>query len=334
MPLITRMPYGVMASLIVAFTAVTSIFFSMMLPFSLGSAVLPLALFKASVVALWLWASWRVKDRREKAFQAKESRGDLWMGPIHEKALCIPEEDLEVIKYHLDADEDVKRVFRRHKYTLWKAILWLNIAFWSVVLALWMAAVVPSLEWHPSDIEGSGGTIPLSETGFSFVWWWLPLLITLFAFYEALKHWQIRKWTIRIITNKNLYLFREQPTYMPWIPPKFRVIPVHQVVGMDADVGSFGGMVGWTDIYLQVRADEHDDAPEPVIIDYVTEGNEVISDLRHVLPVFESRLPQLQVVLDDELEEDQGSESEEPQTPEPELEEQGDSRTSAQDQLF
>jgi hypothetical protein len=336
------MPYKYMASLIVAFTAATSFITMTALPFGLGKFTLLLALLKASLVALWLWAAWRVKDRREKAFIAKQTYGNLWTGPINEGALCIPLKDFEVIKYHLDADEKVKRVFRRHKFTLWKATLWANVCFWSLIAFLLMLSKMPSLEFHPSDwhiwlhpkIHGEEFTIlketvPVSDLSFSFVWWWFPLLIATFAFYESIKHWQIRKWSIRIITTKNIYLFREQPTYIPWIPPKFGVIPVHQVVGMRADVGSFGGMVGWSDIALQVRADEHDDEPEPVVIDYVAEGNEVIGDLRQVLPIFESRLQPAQPVV---VEPAEGANHEvvdaERDT------EQSEPQSSAQDRLF
>jgi hypothetical protein len=333
---VTALPYGYMATLIVLFTAVTSFALSAAMPFSLGSFALLLALLKASLVALWLWAAWRVKDRREKAYLAKEELGDLWTGPIDERALGIPLEDLEVIRYHLDADEVVKAVFRRHKITLWKAIMWLNIMFWSLLASLWLATNLPALEWRPEDIVLSEDTVTTRELGFRFVWWWLPLLVTTLAFYEALKHWQIRKWTIRIITNKNLYLFREQPTYMPWVPPKFKAIPVYQVVGMDSDVGSFGGMVGWTNIYLQVRADEHDDEPEPVVIDYVTDGIGIVNVLKRTLPMFESRHQPAQPVL--LATEEPGDEAEEPleleaPEPEPELEDQGDPHPSAQDQL-
>jgi hypothetical protein len=299
------MPYGIMASLIVAFTATTSFTFMAVVPFRIGGLAVFFALLKASLAAGWLWAAWRVKKERERAFLQKQVDGTLWSEDIAERALQIPLEDFEVIRYHFEAGEKIEAVFRRHKFMLWEAILWLNIMAWSLMFAAYLGAYLSALEWRPddwhiwwhfkllgNDVTLYKDTIPFSDLGFRFVWWWLPLLIALPAFYVMLKKWQKQKWRIRSITNRNIYLILEQPTYMPWIAPEFEVIPVEQVVGMSVgEAGAIGGMVGWTNISLKKQADKAEEAPELIEIDHVDNGQEVVNVLRRVLPLFrEGRL--------------------------------------------
>jgi hypothetical protein len=293
------MPYGFMASLIVAFTAATSFTFMEVVPFNLGKYGLYLVMMKVSLAAVWLWAAWRIKSRRERAFQLKQADGTLWSGEIRERALGIPLKDFEVIRYHYDADEEIEAVFRKHKFTLWEATLWGNIVMWALLVTGWMAHSMPALQWYPSDwhilwrftIDHQRFTllrtvVRFSVLSFRFVWWWMPLLVAVPAFYVTLKKWQVRKWDIRSITNRHIYLILEQPTYLPWVAPKFRPIPVSQVVGMSSEAGSFGGVIGWTNITLWVRADERDDEPERVLIDKVANGDEIVGILRRVVPVF------------------------------------------------
>jgi hypothetical protein len=296
------MPYSVMATLIVAFTATTSFTFMAVVPFRIGGLAVFFALLKASLVAGWLLAAWRVKKDRERAFLQKQADGTLWSEDIAQRALRISLKTFEVIRYHFEAGEKIEAVFRRHKFTLWEAILWLNIMVGSLLFAAYLGAYLPALEWRPDDwhiwvhfkVNGDDvsifkDTVYFSNLGFRFVWWWLPLLITLPAFYVMLKKWQKQKWRIRSITNRNIYLILEQPTYMPWIAPEFDVVPVEQVVGMSVgEAGAIGGMVGWTNITLKKQADKAEESPELIEIDHVDNGQEIVDVLRRVLPMFQN----------------------------------------------
>ena len=293
------MSFGSMATAIIAFTAVTSYTTMAIIPIGLGPLALPLALLKVALVSFWLWAAWRVKKKRDEAIRRKTEEGRLWIGPIEEKALGIPVRDLDVIRYHLDKDEKIIRVARQHRFILWHAFADLTMVFVLIVGALLLLKYGVAIQWHPKDTQ----MWDLNWINLDLPLWWIPLLPVLFFFYEALAHWQDWKWKIRIITNRRLILLREQSTYMPWTGKAFRHIPVHQLLQTASDGDGLKGTIGWYTLELTVRADEHDDKPEKVILDYV--GDDAFqTDLDAVMPVNQNKFgppqPIVEVEVDDQ----------------------------------
>jgi hypothetical protein len=286
-------PFGFIATGIVAFTAITSYFYMAVLPFHLGRFALPLMLVKLSIVAFWLYSAWRVKRKRERGFARREADGTLWNGPIEAENLNISPRDLEVIRYRFDRNEKVIRIDRQHKFLLWHAVADFAVMGVLILAALVLLKYYPAFHHSvpPSKIlhEGRGEA--------SFPVWWIPLLPVLYFFYEGLADWQDWKWTIRAITDKHFYIFREQSTYMAWTNKNFRSIPVHQIISIRSSADNVGGMVGWGTLELEVRADEHGDKREDITVDYVADEDEFERQLRNVLPAYGSALPAPQPVV-------------------------------------
>jgi hypothetical protein len=265
----------------------------------MGRLALPLALLKVALVSFWLWAAWRVKKKREEAIRRKTEAGSLWVGPIEEKALGISVKDLEIIRYHLDKDEKIVRIARQHRFILWHAFADLTMVLVLIMAAALLLKFYPEVHWHPKDSE----QFNVSWMNVDFPIWWIPLLPVLYFFYEGLADWQDWKWKIRIITNRRLILLREQSTYMPWTGKAFRHIPVHQLLQTASDGDGLKGTIGWYTLELTVRADEHDDKPEKVILDYVGD-DQFQSDLDGVMPVNQNKFgppqPIMEVEVDDQ----------------------------------
>lgn len=296
--------FGYMSAAIVSFTALTSVALMSILPFGLGQYEWLFVLVKILAVAAWLYSAWRVKRRRDKVFREKLEDGTLWDGELYAEQLRIPLKDFEVVRYHFERDEKIIRVTRKHWFALWKMFI-----HTAMVLILLLTAGFLLTYYPEVDQTLFKGSEFFKETRVEFSIWWFPLLFVLFFFYEALAEWQKWKWDLRVVTDRQIYLFREQPTYMPWIRKKFEPIAVHQIVRIkNESETAAAGMVGWGTLTLQLRADEADDKPEPVVLDYVPDDEDFERIVRQVLPTFGSRYqpPQAVVVVPDDEERSTG----------------------------
>jgi hypothetical protein len=269
---------------IVAFTAITSYIFWAVTPFGFGKFGLALACFKAAIVTLWLCSAWRVRKTREEAFARNERMDNIWSGPIEERGLKVPQKVLEVIRYHFDKDEKIVAVFRQHWFALWKTVMWAGITLFLICLAVVLNKYAPGITFHTKAVKD----FHLKAREVHITYWWIPLLFVLFAFYEALRHWQDWSWTIWAVSNFNFYRIREQSMFMAWAGKKFHSTPVGQIIDVSSYSDRAGGTFGWGDIMLEVRVDEHRDQSEPLFVRYVADDEEVEKIIRSVLPAYDA----------------------------------------------
>lgn len=257
--------------------------------------VLAIVTFILTIALIWFIASWLVRRRRNREIKRKIRDGNLWRGPIKAEDLGISKEDLEVISYHFDADEKVIRIFRRHPFVLWKVQAWRWTAAILFLCTILLAILYPAIPVPGPEAEMPGSRSPAD----SIAIWWYPATLILPALYAAVNEKEKWRWTIRAITTKAVYLLREQSALLPWAGDSFRPLAVHQIIAIERMSEKIGSIVDWGTLDLTVRADEHDDKPEHVIVDYVPDIRVCARQLRDVLPVYRDERSTDQLVTGD-----------------------------------
>jgi hypothetical protein len=114
--------------------------------------------------------------------------------------------------------------------------------------------------------------------------WEIPVVLSLPLFYFVIAVWQRWKLTIWLVTNQNLLELRERSVVLPWLGSVKKPYPLNQVVDVEDDAGTFGGMFGWSTVTISIRLDIGQDAPTKSVFRFVPTSQNFTSLLRQISP--------------------------------------------------